>query len=235
MTKKATPQGRTDAMDVSTFMRKEILVCHIRPGDRLKIHELCARYDVSNGAVREALSRLASEGLVLFEPQKGYSAMPVSKAELIDLTEARIEIEGVCLRLAIENRTVDWETEIVAESYRLGKIPERSPEDNSLLNERWSTAHSAFHHSLVAACPVKHLLRMRQQLFEQSERYRQLSVPLRHADRDVQREHMDIKDAVLASDTDVALRLMRNHLLKTTKILLESDQLGNEPTMLAAG
>src|ERR1700751_4375009 len=68
MTRRVGQRGRTDAMDVYAFVRGEILACRIRPGTRLKIHELCAQHDVSNGAVREALSRLASEGLVLFEP-----------------------------------------------------------------------------------------------------------------------------------------------------------------------
>jgi DNA-binding transcriptional MocR family regulator len=73
MAQKKGQRGRTDAMDVYAFVRGQILACRISPGTRLKIHELCAQHDLSNGAVREALSRLASEGLVLFEPQKGYS------------------------------------------------------------------------------------------------------------------------------------------------------------------
>ena len=225
MAPKPGQRGRTDGMDVYAFVRGEILACRIRPGTRLKIHELCAQHEVSNGAVREALSRLASEGLVLFEPQKGYSAMPVSKAELLDLTEARIQVETLCIRLAIEHRTVDWETAIVAAFYRLSKIPERDPKDNSRLNEQWSAAHSEYHQSLVAACPVAHLLRIRWQLYEQSERYRRFSVPLRHGNRDVEKEHLEIKDAVLTGDVDLTARLMREHLYRTTQILIDAGRL----------
>jgi GntR family transcriptional regulator, carbon starvation induced regulator len=228
MAQRAGQRGRTDAMDVYAFVRGEILACRIRPNRRLKIHELCAQHDVSNGAVREALSRLASEGLVLFEPQKGYSTMPVSKAELFDLTEARIEIETLCIRLAIRHRTVDWETAIVASFYRLSKIPERDPNDNSQLNEQWSAAHSEFHQSLVAACPVSHLLRIRRQLYEQSERYRRFSVPLRHGDRDVEKEHLEIKDAVLVGDVDLTAGLMREHLYRTTQILIDAGRLDQQ-------
>ncbi|WP_051383193.1 GntR family transcriptional regulator [Bradyrhizobium sp. WSM3983] len=233
VTKAGQQRGRTDAMDVYGLVRGEILACRIRPGTRLKIQDLCAQHDVSNGAVREALSRLASEGLVLFEPQKGYSAMPVSKQELLDLTEARIQIESLCIQLALKNRTVDWESAIVAAFYRLSKIPERSPGDNSQLNEQWSIAHSAFHHSLVAACPVMHLLRVRRHLFEQSERYRRFSVPLRRSDRDVEQEHLEIKDAVLAGDVGLSTGLIRDHLSRTTQILLDSGQLDEEESSRA--
>jgi Bacterial regulatory proteins, gntR family len=44
------------------------------PGARLKIHESCRERQVGNGAVRKALSRLAPEGLVLLEPQKGFQS-----------------------------------------------------------------------------------------------------------------------------------------------------------------
>src|SRR5271157_1164652 len=49
------------------------------------------------GAVREALSRLSAEGLVIAESQKGYRVAPLSADELLDLTEARVEIERIAL------------------------------------------------------------------------------------------------------------------------------------------
>src|ERR1700731_5490431 len=74
-------------------LRADLLACRIRPGSRLKIQELCDRCSVSLGAVREALSRLTSEGLVVSEPQRGFRAAPVSVADLQDLTMVRIEVE----------------------------------------------------------------------------------------------------------------------------------------------
>ncbi len=76
-------------------MRADILACRFAPGQRLKIGELCERFEVSLGAIREALSRLAAEGLVVSEAQKGFTVTPVSMADLADLTTTRVEIEGV--------------------------------------------------------------------------------------------------------------------------------------------
>ena len=51
--------------------------------------------------VREALSRLWAEGLVVAEPQRGFHVSPVSLEHLTDLTLTRMEIEGLCLSRSI--------------------------------------------------------------------------------------------------------------------------------------
>src|SRR5690349_6839687 len=55
-------------------LRADILSCRIPPGAKLKIQDLCTKFSVSLGAIREALSRLTSEGLVTAEPQRGFRA-----------------------------------------------------------------------------------------------------------------------------------------------------------------
>lgn len=71
------------------------------PGSKLPIDQVAERFGVSLGAVREALSRLTSDRLVIAEPQRGFSVAPVSAADLIDLTTVRIDIETRCLRRSI--------------------------------------------------------------------------------------------------------------------------------------
>src|SRR5215813_9999467 len=110
-------------------VRADLLACRILPGSRLKIQDLCTRFSVSLGAVREALSRLTSEGFVIAEPQRGFRAAPISVADLRDLTMVRIAIEGLCVRRAIAVGTVDWEARLVAAFHRLSRTPERAPGD----------------------------------------------------------------------------------------------------------
>src|SRR6202040_4309014 len=90
-------------------LRGDLLACRILPGRKLKIQELCTRFSVSLGAIREALSRLTSEGLVVAEPQRGFRAAPISASDLVDLTMVRVEIDSLCLRRAIACGDVDWE------------------------------------------------------------------------------------------------------------------------------
>lgn len=108
-------------------LRADLLACRILPGSRLKIQELCARLSVSLGAIREALSRLTSEGLVLAEPQRGFRAAPISAADLVDLTMARTEIDSLCLKRAIASGDVQWEASLVAAAHRLARTQSAFP------------------------------------------------------------------------------------------------------------
>jgi len=203
-------------------LRADLLACRIAPGSRLKIQDLCAEHAVSLGAIREALSRLTSEGLVVAEPQRGFRAAPISPEDLADLTRVRIEIDGLCLKRAIELGDLDWEARLVAAFHRLSRLPERAPGDLVRSNEDWAEAHGAFHAALVEGCGSPWLMRLHRQLYDQSERYRRLSVSLAPTGRKIADEHQKILDAVLARDADKAVALLGAHLARTTEILLSS-------------
>lgn len=198
-------------------IRTMLLNGSLRPGDKLKISDLCETLSANLSAVREALSRLTSEGLVVAEPQRGFRAAPVTADDLRYLTEARIHIEGLCLERAIKLGGIAWETGIVASLHTFLRTP-RSADTV----EQWAIAHNEFHRALVAACDNSWLLRMREMLATQSERYRWLSVTATNRKRDLDKEHSRLSEAVLARDPQLASKLMKAHLNLTTEILLEA-------------
>lgn len=204
-------------------VREDILACRIRPGEKLKISDLVARLGFSLGAVREALSRLAAEGLVLAEANKGYRVAPITRAELEDLTATRIMIECACLTDAIQHGDLKWESEIVSSLYELSRLSLENPADPGGVGADWADAHRRFHHALVAACRNTWLLRLREMLYVQSERYRSASVPLDRSARDLQAEHKTIADAAISRDVQAGCTAMTHHLSLTTRILLESN------------
>ncbi len=203
-------------------LREDLLACRLRPGERLNIKDLAARLSVSLGAVREALSRLTSEGFVIAEPYRGYCVAPISAADLRDLTETRIMVETLCLRRAIKVGDLAWEASIVAASHRVRGTPQRVAHDLERLNDEYASAHHDLHEALVKACDSAWLLRIRAMLYGQSERYRYLAIPLSHQARDINGEHDAIVAAVLARDADRAVELMSEHLGLTTQRLLEA-------------
>ncbi len=211
-------------------LRADLLACRLRPGARLKIGELCQTLSVSLSAVREALSRLTAEGLVVAEPQRGFRVAPISAEELRDLTEVRTQIEGLCLERAIAVGDVGWESQLVAAFHRLSRTPVREPDDPQRMNEAWSAAHAAYHAALVGACDSPWLLRLRGILYAQSERYRRLSVPLAEIARDLNREHQDIMEAALARDAERAKTLLAQHLELTTRALLQQSWPADAPS-----
>ena len=207
--------------DAYQSLRADLLACRLRPGARLKIAELCRSLGVSLSAVREALSRLTSEGLVVAEPQRGFRVAPISAEELRDLTGVRAGIEALCLERAVAVGDVGWESQLVAAFHRLSRTREREPDDPQRMDEAWSTAHAAYHAALVGACDSPWLLRLREILYAQSERYRRLSVPLAKFARDLNGEHEEIMAAALARDAGRAKMLLARHLELTMRALLE--------------
>jgi DNA-binding GntR family transcriptional regulator len=203
-------------------LRADLLSCRLRPGEKLGINKLQADLGISLCAVREALARLTSEGFVVAEPQKGFRAAPISVADLHDLTNARVEIESLCLRRAISDGAVEWETRIVAAAHRLSRVPMRSHQDPKRYNTEWNLAHDEFHGSLVASCGNRTLLSVREQLFAKSARYRWLSVSMTHEARDLDAEHQAIADAALERDADKACALLTIHIKETSRILAEA-------------
>jgi DNA-binding GntR family transcriptional regulator len=213
LTELLTSKSRTEGAYFR--LRADILACRLKPAELLKINDLCSLLGVSLGAVREALSRLSAEGLVVSQAQKGFQVAPVSVADLDDLTQTRIEIETLCLRQAIAARSIDWETGLVAAFHRLSRTPERVSGDPRRLSDNWAQAHADYHLALVAACESGWLLRLRAMLYVQSERYRRLSVPATDRRRNVNEEHRRIMDAAIAGDAKSACGLLTQHLLLT--------------------
>jgi DNA-binding GntR family transcriptional regulator len=203
-------------------LRSDLLSCRLKPGERLRINELCKHLSVSLGAVREALSRLTSEGLVSAEPQLGFRVAPISAVDLRDLTMVRTEIEGLCLRHSIAAGDLAWESRIVAAFHRLSRTPHNTPDDPKRLNDAFASAHADFHQQLVSACVSPWLHRTRDTLFAQSARYVALSVPLARRDRDRNQEHRELMEAAITRNTELAVQLMTAHLNLTTQILIEA-------------
>lgn len=202
-------------------IKKDILDGRYLPNERLAIDRLTEGGKVSPGAVREALSRLTSDGLVVAEVQRGFFAAPVSTSDLRDLTEVRVEVEVRCLASAIEHRTLRWEADLLAAHHQLAKTPKHTGSGRSLrMNDEWSDLHAQFHNALVATCANTWWLKLRTQLFLQSERYRRLLAGGKSAGRDVDFEHERIMQAALSHDTAIACRLLAEHLQRTAATLL---------------
>lgn len=208
-------------------LRADLLACRLQPGKQLRIDALCVALDVGSSAIREALSRLASEGFVISEPQIGFRVAPISLEEMRDLTRVRIIIEGLCLRSSIACGDNFWEAKLLAAHHLLSTTPERVADDPARTNDDFAKVHADFHEALVAACDSPWLLKIRANLFELTERYRRLSIPLAPSKRDLNKEHRDIMEAAQARDPDRAVLLMRDHLRATQSALMDAGLLSS--------
>ncbi|RLL65280.1 GntR family transcriptional regulator [Paenirhodobacter hankyongi] len=215
---------------ITDDLRTSIVLGDFLPGTKLKIDDLALRFSSSTGIVREVLARLSAEGLVTALPQRGFIVSPISRDELTELTDARVDVERHCLTASIARGDVNWESELIAAEHRLAaatRALDTTSDREAILH--WQTLHTAFHDALTSACGNRWWLRFRQQLFIQSERYRQLSGLTQGGSpvggRDLNAEHAALMRAALDRDVTAAGDLIEAHLRKTAAVLMESERL----------
>lgn len=215
------PNAKSLTTQAFEQLRADILLGQLRPNERLRIQSLSERYSVGATAIREALSRLVTDGLVDSEDQRGFCVTPVSREELLDLTQTRINIENLALSAAIEKGSVDWESQLLSAFHRLSKAP---PPTSLEHHAHWATMHRQFHEALIEGCNSPWLLRVCRLLYDKTERYRNLAERRTKPDsRDVTAEHRQLMQAAMDRDAANATRLLGEHFWETTHIILATD------------
>lgn len=200
-----------------TRLRKDILIGSYPPGAKLKVDELQEAYGFSSSPLREALSRLAQEGLVRADERRGFRVAPITAEDLSDITRMRLMLDVQALQESIEHGDDKWEAVIVSTFYRLEKVESRLSDGPMILDDEWSALHRDFHAALVAACPSDRQLSWSLSLFDQAERYRRYSARYRKAPRRKLNEHKKIMEAAIRRDTKMACNLLREHILGTQR------------------
>jgi DNA-binding GntR family transcriptional regulator len=202
----------TDAERAALALRADIVRGVLAPSAKLKMRELTARYGLGASPLREALSRLAAEGYVTLESQKGYRVPPLSAEHLDDITRSRQHIECEAFRLAIEHGDARWEAGIVAQFHLFEQAVQRVAKSRRRLDEGYEAAHFAFHRSLLAACPLPSLLAFSELLYRQGARYRHLMMRALEPNAHLIAAHGRLKSLALARKTPAAVAALRQHI-----------------------
>jgi len=215
-----TSSARSLTSQAFERLRRDIIQGHLAPSERLRIQALSERYQIGATAIREALSRLVTDGLVDSEDQRGFTVAPVSREELLDLTHTRIQVEQMALRMAVAKGDLEWESQVLSCYHRLSRL-ESQPWSVELL-ANWGLAHRQFHEALISGCASPWTLRLCRLLYDQTERYRNLSAQAgKERGRDVTKEHKELADAALARDADALCRSIEAHFDLTTRLIVD--------------
>ncbi len=208
---------------VHAQLREDILHGVLPPGQRLRLVELAERFSVSQSVVREALTRLAEQGLAVTVAQQGYRVTPLSLTDLEELTEARTQVETTVLCQAIERGDITWESSVVAAHHQMSNTPKLRPDGD--VNGAWFAAHEQFHQGLLRGCGNGRLYGVAMSLRDAAALYRWWSRPVGHDyDRDVDHEHRQLLDAVLARDRSRAADVLAQHIQRTSDSLRSAAQ-----------
>lgn len=209
----------TTATTVYERIRGDILSGSLAPSLKLRVEFVCSRYGTGASPVREALNRLAQDGLVERREQRGFYVAPVSLDRFAELVKTRCWLEALALRQSIEDRTTAWEESLVLAFHRLSRTQRSLDSGSYSANPEWEERHREFHRALLANCGSAWLLGFCSLMGDEAERYRNLAAARVYPERQGPDEHRAIFEATLEGATDHAVTLLEAHYRKTQRII----------------
>ena len=210
-----SPPARKETISsrISAKLRNAILRGDLAPGAKINLDRLREEYDISISPLREAVSRLVSDGLVDFEDQRGYRVTPISLANLKEVTLLRAEFEVLALRTSIALGDLDWESDVMRALYRLTHTARDGADPASV--EAWEAAHTEFHMALIRGCRMPLLQHFCTMLHNMNDRYRRIFLQKNPSGRDARAEHEAIAAAATARNSDLACAALHDHIVRT--------------------
>ncbi|MTH77890.1 FCD domain-containing protein [Paracoccus aestuariivivens] len=191
-------------------LRQDIIMGRLRPALRLRLDQLKEDYPAGASTLREALSRLAADGLVLAEGQRGFQVAPVSPEGLREIAGLRLLLEEEALTRSFAAGTLDWEVSVIAAHHRLDAHEERLEAGDTSRIAEWRLSDFHFHQALISACGSSVLMRTHAEVFDKYLRYQMIALAFRPAAS--RPEHEALKDAALARDAEAAVAMLCHHL-----------------------
>jgi DNA-binding GntR family transcriptional regulator len=205
----------TLATSVHRRLRDDILSGRLPPGLKLKLRELAEQYGAGASPMREALSKLAAEGLAERLEHRGFRVADAQPEQLQGLIRSRVLAECAALRESLRLGGAAWEDALVVAGHRLARMARSLDSHRFLSNPEWEACHAQFHRALLDGCQAPALLAFCERLREEAGRYRALANVVAYPGRDVAQEHAAIMRAALERDADSACRLLAEHYERT--------------------
>lgn len=187
-------------------LRKAIITGQVPGGTRLVESNLAAKMQVSRTPVREALHKLALEGLLYSIPRAGYIVEEMSDDDVEDLFDVRIKIEQMAAHLAIEKIT-ETEIQLLAENLEKAERVLQNPQDSQM-----AELDTEFHGIIYKAARSKTLYRICQTLSDHTLKYRIALIDKSEMGRRTRDGHYQIYKAIRAKDTAQVDAAIQSHL-----------------------
>lgn len=191
-------------------IRADIVFGRLAPGQRLGLDRMRESYGTSISTLRELLSRLTSEDLVVAEGQRGFEVAPVSAADLKEVAALRLLLEAHALELSFASGGLDWEGGVVSAHHKLAALERSLLAGEAADAALWKRYDWEFHHALIGACGSRTLLKAHAAAYDRYLRYQMVAVVFRG--EVAAKEHRKLLDAALARDAAAAQVILRGHI-----------------------
>lgn len=212
--------------EIYEMIKEQILQHKLEPGEKINIDQLARELEVSNIPIRESLSRLAAEGLVMAVPYKGMFVTHMSLKELDDIFELRQSLEPLALRKAFHSLP-KAEIQKVLKKWQNSTLPHDQSFKEAL--KIIAAMNEDVHGLYLDRCGNDTLYQMVHQFIERIQRYLLVLLPELQIDILSQewKEHLEVLAALGEGDLEQALVSLEQHLNNSrirTSALFEDSQ-----------
>lgn len=229
MSQKVQPlkKGRRESFSDRAYwqLKQRILENELPIGQQYMEQELAELLDMSRTPIREALIRLANEGLVEVRPRHGMRVKPISMGDMREICQVLTSLESTAAALAAQQSLSDQAVSGLREAVR--EMDDALERDD--LNG-WASADERFHRLLVELSGNQRLIDLVGTFIDQSHRFRMLTLRLRPKPVESNLDHRAVLEAIVKGDAEAARRLHRKHRERSGSMLvtlLESHGLNN--------
>lgn len=189
-------------------IRQRILDGTLPAGSKLAQYELAEDLGISITPLREAVRRLSGEGWILLDTHRNARIAELDLDDARQLLEARLALEPAAVALAAVRRT---DEDVVRMQGALKKLRP--------VTRKWGeaalAAHREVHRTLYSASHNEVMVRMLDDLWDKSDRYRRVGLQKPPGGEDRSRdfeEHHELVRLVVAGEADAAAALMTSHI-----------------------
>jgi DNA-binding GntR family transcriptional regulator len=197
-------------------LRGRILDNRLLPGEQFTEVELAAMLKMSRTPVREAMLRLAADGLADVRARHGMRVKPTSVIDMREIYEVLMGLESVAAALAAQR--ADQGDYVERMRAAIGDMDAALERDD---RKAWAAADERFHTLLVEASGNARIKELVQTFFDQSHRVRMMTLPLRPAPITSNRDHESVVEAIAARDPERARQLHHAHRQKSGELLVD--------------
>lgn len=209
MTAKESPKKNLKVQAYS-ILKNKIVQCEYKPGSMLNEAQLAEELGFSRTPIREAISILEMEGFLRIVPKKGILVTDILLNDIVQIFQARMEIEPIALKLAGPR--------IPAEELLKWKGWFLSGQSTV---EKGYEIDTSMHLGIIGYCGNTYIIDMMKKVFEKNTRVIVSSEENREHVSEALKEHLEILDLLLEQEFDQAAAKMRTHVAGCRKAALD--------------
>ncbi len=202
--------------DAYRYIHSGIRLGKYQARERLVPDMIAAEIGMSRMPVREALKRLAAEGLVTIRPNRGVIVTGLDVADMREIFEMRAVLEGLAVRLALPNITTGVLSMLEDMLDRIDDRDENMPD--------WTTAHRTFHDTLCGMSHSARLMKQIDSLHTLVEPHMRMWINEVGCRLNARGDHQHLIDAIKSGNAVLCEQVMREHVMATIPDLLAMQQ-----------